>query len=72
MVPRNHHDENRTMSNSAGAGPEPPPGAGGPVPLITISAGSPDCELYNKRVLLIVPSDDTCSKAPNFRLRRSE
>ena len=26
VVPRNHHDENRTMSNSAGAGPEPPRG----------------------------------------------
>ena len=24
VVPRNHHDENRTMNNSAGAGPEPP------------------------------------------------
>ena len=59
VVPRNHHDENRTMSHSAGAGPEPPQGAGDPVYFnafdYNVCRLTPDCELYNKRVLLIVP-----------------
>ena len=78
VVPRNHHNNSRTPSHSAGASPEPPQGAGGAVHSNAFdhNALTADswlhCELYNKRVLLIVPSDDTCSKAPNFRLRRSE
>ena len=60
VVPRNHHDENRTMSNSAGVGPEPPR-AGAQFLRHYFTAFdynvcrlTPDCELHNKRVLLIV------------------